>query len=239
MFVLSRRSAAPVLSLIAIALVSATGCTGVSMPRWARKIAGNKEDVDPRGNLAPYKVVDALRKDRGELASAPVDRQQAKAAELAAMYKNESDPLVRSEIIRTVAKCGSPDAGTTLTAALQDNERDVRIAACEAWADHGGPQAVPSLSGVLRQDRSADVRMAAARALGRMKGPEVVQALGRSLDDPTEMMQDPAMQFRLVQSLRESTGKDFGDSANAWREHLQGGAPPEISTTQRMKLDYF
>lgn len=234
-----RRNAVPILALAALALGSATGCSGHSVPLWVRQMSFNKEDVDPRGNLAPYKVVDAMRNEKEQISSWPAARQEAKAAELAAMFKNEGDPLVRREIVRTIAMCGSTNAGATLTAALQDGERDVRIAACDAWADHGGPQAVPSLSSVLRQDRSADVRMAAARAMGRIKGPEVAQALGRALEDPTQMMQDPAMQYRVVQSLRESTGKDFGDNVSAWREFIQGGTPPEISTTQRMKLDYF
>lgn len=239
MFVEPRRHVSSFSVLALLFLCSATGCAGNSIPAWVRKMSFNKEDVDPRGNLAPYKVVEALRKEREEASSWPAAKQEAKAAEWAAMFRNESDPLVRSEIVRTIAMCGSPNAATTLTAALQDGERDVRMAACDAWASHGGPQAVPSLSSVLRQDRSQDVRMAAVRALGRMKGPEVAEALGRSLDDPTQMMQDPAMQYRIVQALRESSGKDFGDNVNAWREYLQGGSPPEISTTQRMKLEYF
>jgi HEAT repeat protein len=239
MFVELRSYAAPIFVLSAWALCLTSGCAGNSVPAWVRKMSFNKEDVDPRGNLAPYKVVESLRNDRKEAKSWPVAKQEAKAAEWAAMYRNESDPLVRTEIVRTIAMCGSPNAGTTLTAALQDSERDVRIAACDAWAAHGGPQAVPSLSSILRQDSSQDVRMAAVRALGRLKSPESVQTLGRSLDDPTQMMQDPAMQYRIVQALRESTGKDFGDNVAAWREYLQGGSPPEISTTQRMKLEYF
>jgi hypothetical protein len=39
--------------------------------------------------------------------------------------------------------------------------------------------------------------------------------------------------------LRSAADKDFGDDVNAWREFVQGGAPAEISTVQRMKLDYF
>jgi hypothetical protein len=42
-----------------------------------------------------------------------------------------------------------------------------------------------------------------------------------------------------VRSLREITGKDFGDNANAWREYLQNRPPQEISVFERMKLDYF
>ena len=33
--------------------------------------------------------------------------------------------------------------------------------------------------------------------------------------------------------------KDFGDNVAAWREFTRGGTPKEISTAQRMKLEYF
>jgi hypothetical protein len=223
------------ISALAALLVSTWGCAGAMQSNWGRKLAfWNKEDVDPRGALAPYKIVAKLREERETLPSMPPDQQQAKAAELATQYQNESDPLVRAEIVRTISVCGAPQAGTTLTAALQDADRDVRLAACDAWGVHGGPQAVSSLSNLLRHDRSMDVRLAAARALGQLKGPEVVQALAPGLEDP-----DPAMQYRIVQSLRESTGKDFGDNVNAWNEFVRGGSPPEISASERLKLKYF
>jgi HEAT repeat protein len=235
MFAEIKSRTAFVLVGVAALIACTSSCASSSSGNWTRKLAfWNKEDVDPRGALAPYKVVDKLREDRETLPTLPADQQQAKAAELATQYQIESDPLVRAQIVRTISVCGAPPAGATLTAALQDADRDVRLAACEAWGVHGGPQAVPSLSNLLRHDRSMDVRLAAARALGQLKGPEVVQALAPGLEDP-----DPAMQYRIVQSLRESTGKDFGDNVNAWNEFVRGGSPPEISASERLKLKYF
>lgn len=202
--------------------------------RWMHDAFWGKPDSDPSGAPAPRELVEQLQTMQEEIPQMPPEQQQAKAAELAQRYRNESDPILRAQIVRTIARCGSPVAAETLSAALGDSDRDVRIICCDAWAYHGGPLAVPQLSKTLRLDKSNDVRMAAARSLGSLKGPEVVEALAPALDDP-----DPALQYRAIQSLRKSTGKDFGDDVNSWREFAHGGAPAEISTVQRLKLDYF
>lgn len=212
------------------------GCsTTQARPQWQRKLTfWNKEDVDPRGALAPYKRVEQMRETAKKIPSMSPDEQQRHAAELAEAYRVEADPLVRIQILRTIAHCGSPAAGETLQAALHDSERDVRIVACDVWAVHRGPAAMSLLSDVLRRDPSMDVRLAAARSIGKLGGPEAVPALAPALEDPS-----PAMQYRAVQSLREATGKDFGDDAKAWREFAQGGSPQAISTVERMRLDWF
>jgi HEAT repeat protein len=221
-----------------VALLLSATCSGCSSarPEWIQNMAfweGTK-DTDPLGTLAPKQQMTELQELRAALPEKPAEEHRVKAAELAQRYRNESDPLLRAQVVRTIARCASPEAGDTLRAALQDSERDVRIAACEGWGEHGGPQAAGLLGQAVRRDKSPDVKLAAARGLGKLKDPEVATMLAPALDDP-----DPALQYRAVQSLRESTGKDFGDSVAAWREFVRGGAPQEISTAQRMKLDYF
>lgn len=201
---------------------------------WMHNAIWGKPDVDPSGAPTPRELMTRLQTLQKDIPSMSPEAQHAQAVELAQRYRNESDPILRAQIVRTIACCGSPAAGETLAAALGDSDRDVRIACCDAWAVHGGPQAVPNLSTALRHDKLSDVRMAAARSLGRLSGPDVVQALAPALDDS-----DPALQYRAVQSLRNVTGKDFGDDVNAWREFVGGGTPAEISTVQRLKLDYF
>lgn len=217
-------------------MLGLAGCSNTqARPEWIRKITfWEKEEIDPRGNLAPYKRLAALRETKKKVPDMPQAEQQALAAKWADEYRVESDPMVKAQLVRSIALCGSPVAGEILDEASRDSDREIRIAACDAWVLHGGPQMVPTLSNLWRTDPALDVRLAAGRGLGKAKGPDVVQALAAGLEDP-----NPSIQYRAVFSLREATGKDFGDDANAWREFVHGGEPKEISTARRLKLEYF
>ena len=48
--------------------------------------------------------------------------------------------------------------------------------------------------------------------------------LARALEDP-----DPAVQYRVVDSLRQVSGRDLGNDVNAWRAWA---ADPEARDTQ-------
>ena len=231
-----RSTALFIATIAALATLGFTGCSNTqARPDWVRKLTfWEKEEIDPRGNLAPYKRLAALRETKKKLPDMPPAEQQALAAKWADEYRVESDPLVKAQLVRVIAYCGSPVAGEILNEAIRDTDREIRIAACDAWIVHGGPQMVTQLSNIWRTDPAIDVRLAAGRSLGKAEGPEVVKALAAGLEDPS-----PAIQYRAVASLRETTGKDFGDDANAWREFVGGGEPKEISTARRLKLEYF
>ncbi len=82
-----------------------------------------------------------------------------------------------------------------------------------------------------------DVRLEAARALGRHKGPEAAKALALSLEE-----NDPAIQRVAMESLKTSTGKDYGMSVKSWREFLEGGSPkpPDPpSWAERLRQPWF
>lgn len=215
-----------------------SGCSSTrARPEWMQTIAfwDKKEDVAYKGDI-PAKRVEKMREEAKIMATLPQAEQQAKADLWAQQFRNEADPLIRAELVKAIATCGAPAAADTIRAAMNDGTRDVRIAACDAWGKHGGPQAVPQLSIAIHKDASVDVRLAGLRALGTIGGPEALSALGSTLDVEN---QDPAMQYRAIQSMRKISGKDFGDDVAAWREFAKGGAPKEISVVQRAKLDVF
>jgi len=221
----------------ALILLASPGCSMTrARPLWVQNMVfWEEEDKDERyAKETPAMRLDALREQSKTLPNLPEAEHVAVAQKLAQEYRNEADALVRCHQVRAIAQCRSPLAAETLEAALSDSDRDVRIAACDSWGVHGGPKAAAQLSIALRKDSDSDVRLAAARALGKVGGQESIAALAPALEDP-----DPAMQYRAVQSLRQISGKDFGDDANAWREFTRGGNPAEISTVQRMKLNFF
>ena len=237
MFVLpSRRYVA--LSLGLLALLTSNGCSYArARPKWVQSITfWEAKEIDEKYlKKTPAEEIEELRELAEKIPSQTPEEQNRTAADLAQRYRNESDPLVRIELLLAVSRCGAPAAGETLRAGLADSDRDVRIAACHGWGNHGGPSPVAQMSEAISKASSVDVRLAAGRALGQLGGDDAVAALRPALDDP-----DPALQYRAMQSLREITGKDFGDNVVSWREYVRGeGAPAEISLVDRMKLQAF
>ncbi len=188
------------------------------------------------GIPSPAERIAVLRRMRREAASAEPAEQQRISIELAAAFQVEADPLIRVEIVRALAGYRTAASASALKRALDDRDPDVRVAACEAWGERGGPEAAAKLSEVLASDVDVDVRLAAAGALGETGDPGVVVALGESLED-----RDPAMQYRAVEALRKVTGEDFGNDVNRWRQYVQYvkgelPAPPEpISLAERVR----
>lgn len=164
-----------------------------------------------------------LRKRRENVRSLSPEEQERAAVELAARLQEERHPVLRTDIIRTLGELPSPVATEALRAAVNDQEANVRVVACEAWGKRGGEDARVVLAQVLGSDTDVDVRMAATRELGRFKDdPQAMQALKLALDE-----NNPALQFRAVESLRNMSGKDYGADMVAWKEFVDGGNPPE------------
>jgi HEAT repeat protein len=155
------------------------------------------------------------------------------ASELSRALADDPCSIYRAEAVRTLGALGTPAATEGLQRALGDKEASVRIAACRAWGQRGGQESLDALSRVLGKDADVDVRTAAARELASFKDPAVIPALGLALDDP-----DPALQYQVVESLEEVTGKDFGNSVPAWRQYVRDGTVQpreEISIAERLR----
>jgi hypothetical protein len=155
----------------------------------------------------------------------------ATAEQLALEIQREQDPQVRCHIVLALAKAPDAKAAAVLHAGLEDPEESVRIACCEAWGRRGGPEAVQELSSVLQGESNIDVRMAAAKALGETKQAEAVKPLADVLAD-----NDPAIQRRAMESLKNVSGKDYGYNVQSWRQYASGGpqVPKERSVAERL-----
>ena len=148
------------------------------------------------------------------------------AQDLALEFEHESDPLYRIEIVRALGPSKSPAAEGGLRKAVKDPNSNVRIAACVAWRKRGGEAASKVLSEALVGDTDRIVRISAARALGELKDPGTMRSLGLAMEDA-----DPAMQFACVESLKNISGKNYGNNLSAWQELAEGGQPPEEPTS--------
>jgi hypothetical protein len=200
---------------------------------WSRKSWKEDEQYGP----TYYTKRDELRSKRKSMRwMAPGDQERV-AAELAERLKDEPHPVLRSEILRTLALAKSDIAMEALRSATNDTDPDVRVVACEALGQRADQPARQALAQVLGSDTDADVRLAATRELGRFKEDrEAMQALRLALDE-----NNPALQFRAVESLKNMTGKDYGSDLIAWKEFVDGGNPPEpppASIAERLKNLY-
>ena len=216
--------------VLGLVLTSLCGCLDSPIRRlWYRQEWLEDEKFGPTFHAR----LDELRALRSRVEDLGEEEQVRVSNQLLEALAREPSPLYRSEVVRTLAVLPTPAAVEGLRRAIEDSDPSVRIAACEAWARRGGDEALRILSQVVGSDTDLDVRLAATRGLANFKSPAAVRALGLALDDP-----DPALQHRAVQSLKQLTGRDLGDSVPAWRQFVQSGQPPvveEPSIAERLR----
>jgi hypothetical protein len=220
----SVRLASPIIFAGLIAVVLG-GCNGLSGPNrgWASLPWSKKPAETPdkgTGITPPYQRMAELRELEKTGPSKSPDEQQRIGRQLAEQFRTEEDPLIRTQMVRTLTQFKTDEACALLRDAMDDNSTDVRIAACRAWGARKGPEAIELLGKRTADDTNVDVRLAAVRALGETGNPGAVPKLAFALEDT-----DPALQYRAVLSLRKITGKDLGNDVNRWRQYVKGETP--------------
>ena len=214
----------------------AAGASGCAQQQAARQwydpfgLFAKKEEpaVKVKTSAERIKILRELAKNAPKMSPSEQQRAAEEIAD-ALRFGHEDDILVRAQMLRTIANFPTPAADKILTGGLQDPDRDVRVACCEAWGQRGGDEAVRLMAQTLGSDTDVDVRLAAARSLGQLKDPKGVQALGAALDDL-----NPAIQYRAIESLRKISGKSYSDIKD-WRQFAQGRPPEEPSLAARLK----
>lgn len=214
---------------IAACLLLATGCRALSNVPLLRGLAPEKpvppEIVARYGPTAGQRIQEVDRLGKAARKASP-DRQQIIAETLAQQIREEKVPTVRLHIVNAIQNCRTPMASSVLRAALDDEDIDVRIAACKAWGKVGGPEAVELLGRTVGDDGAElEVRLAATSALANVKHPRAVQALGLAIQD----RQDPALQYRAAQSLQQVTGVRHGNNLVAWRNYVSEQGDPFVA----------
>jgi len=168
-------------------------------------------------------AVDRIKeiKDQGMLAAkgTPAEREEI-AQRLAEEIQQESNPVVRQEMIKSIAKCENSIAELVLRAGLNDNDADVQIESCRAWGNWHTSDSVPLLSQLLRNEAAAlDVKLAAVTALADTENEQAVAALSVALEKDS----DPALQHKAVLALQRLTDHRFGNDLVAWRNFVDHG----------------
>jgi HEAT repeat protein len=214
------------LALATVGLLAATGCHHLPASWYYAWHGYPQEPME-----TPHDRVQAYAQLAETAGQKSPEEQERTAQSLADAFGSEEDPLVRAQIVRTLAVYPAASAAATLTRARSDSHDFVRRAACVAWGRRGGPDAVANLAGVLREEKNGDVRQEAVRALGSIADPGAVQALAIALED-----NNVAIQHQAMISLESTTGKYFGKDVNAWRAFAQGQnvTPQDRSIAERV-----
>lgn len=216
-------------------LLALVGCS--NLPTLPTPWSSDSEDSVP-GIVAPSTTLLELKKLAKQGKNASTEQQQATSKKLTEMIKQENDPTIRAQIVRTLGHYNTLLAGEVLAAALLDKETQVRVAGCEAWVRRGRQQmitslggameAVGALSGALNKKNHIDVRLAAAKGLGQIGDSHAVAALAGALGeaDSSWRRTDPALQHRVVRSLEGISGQKYGNDFGAWQQYARGERPP-------------
>lgn len=215
--------------ILGLAIVACSGCS-----RWS--LFGDPSDHVP-GIMLPGERIKAIRQMGKEAREAGPASQEQLAQRLAALYPQEGDPIIRSELVRAASELHSATAATFVRQAAKDSNLDVRLAVCRALEKQSDPESTRVLAEMLGSDVETDVRLAAARALGERNDPTVLASLGAALED-----RDPAVQNRVVQSLRQVAPQDLGNDIDRWRQYAKGepvGPPKPVSLVERMQESLY
>jgi HEAT repeat protein len=210
-------------------LLLLAGCE--SLPSWV-PFQGQTTDTIP-GLVTPAQKMTQLKKLRLDAPESDPEFKRQVVDYLTKCIATEPDPLIRSEIIKTLGEYPIPTAVPVLKAALQDPDADVRIAACDAWGKRPNADAAELLVGILKNDTEQDVRLAAVRGLGQTRDQRAIAALGDMLAES-----DPAMQRRAVLSLQTITGQDLGNNVDRWQKYVKEGNPQPaqpVSIAEKIK----
>jgi HEAT repeat protein len=195
---------------------------GAALPGCnAWPLGGKVSDTVP-GITPPNERIADLKKLAAAPPKDPAERERI-ASEVAAQYPREPDPLIRTHMVDVLGAYPGPTALAALAGAAKDADSDVRIAVCKALARQKGPEATALLRQVFAGNTDVDVRLAAVHALGETRDPVAMATLVPALED-----RDPAMQYRVVESLRKVAPRDLGDNVEQWRQYVGGqSARPE------------
>jgi hypothetical protein len=119
-------------------------------------------------------------------------KSEAAVAELAVISASEADPVIRRQAVAALGRLKGPDVEPALTAALADNDTDVRLRAVRGLRGSGTGTSVQSLAAVLAGDVDPLVRLAALDALTSLPGLTMQQGLARAVADPDARVRDAA-----------------------------------------------
>jgi len=172
-----------------------------------------------------------LIQEKGERgAKAPEAEKEILVAQLMVEYRTSPDQNMRREAVDAMAKIPHPKRDFYMKEMLKDDDPFIRISVLEAIGkSFNGDDRVDILIDRMKADSDKDVRLRATEILGQI-GAGVGKPTAKASPDLKrieaalgEMLLDkvPAVRYQAMKSLRQVTGKDYGENINHWLAYIQ------------------
>tara|TARA_B100000945_G_scaffold260446_1_gene218583 strand:+ start:2771 stop:3478 length:708 start_codon:yes stop_codon:yes gene_type:complete len=215
-------------------LIQSIGCKSRPIVNWnwVNDRAWSEWRDDDRYMTTWHEKESFLEELREDADSLPILEQRRHATALSKQISQEQVPVVRRELVRTLAHFHIVESEAGLKTAMQDSDSDIRLVACKAWGTRPGDVAKTVLLTAVRSDEDTDVQSAALRVLGNFQGQDVFDELKKALKS-----RDPAVQYAGIQGLRIFTGEDWGEDPETWVAGLEGKSPEIIHDGSESLID--
>ena len=213
--------------LFGIALILMSGCaegpmwrTGYLSP-WARQQWANEEKIAPTLFSKKQELQQIAERAKSfdsakNLGSPQLEASQREAAQrLADVAKNDEIVLLRIEAIELLGNFANEISDQALRGASFDRNPEIRKAAVKAMRMRNDAPSLESLSQIVAREADVDVKLLAIEALSQYDDPKAALAIAPLLSN-----RDPAVQFRVAESLGNITGKSFGSDIQAWQRYV-------------------
>lgn len=206
--------------LIAAGLFSSTGCQ--DGPMYALKT------VNPYFTMKEWKEDEAigitdherrkqLTKLAGTIESLPKERQIFWLEHLRAVMTHDPSAEMRRIAVSAAGPVNDELARGVIAMGLKDDSVKVRMEACRALGQRSEEEAAVMLAETVGSETEIDVRHAAMAALANFESQVALDSLRLALAD-----RNPATRHLAMESLRGSTGKNYGDDPQVWIAALEG-----------------
>ena len=215
-------------TLVLVVISGLTGCaegplwrTGYLSP-WIKRQWADEEKIAQ----SLYSKQNELLQIVDQAASGDESAKLRASQQLAEIAEHDEILLLRIKAVELLGNFSNETADQTLRVATVDRDSDVRGAAVRALGMRTDVDSLDMLAGVVERESNVDVKLLAVAALGKFKDLRAAQAIAPLLADA-----DPAVQFRVAQSLGSVTGQGFGADIQAWQRYVEN----QFGTTGNVK----
>ena len=204
-----------VLFLLVAGCILTTGCAEGPLWQTGHFVPWAKNQWEEENKTAATLQSRQRELDQMVQQASSVSQIEQTANRLGEISSRDPVLLIRLHAVSLLGQINHPTAMKHLKTATTDADSRIRIAAIHALSQMSADIAIPQLQEVIGSDTDVDVRLSATKALGNFSEPSAAAALSIALAD-----NNPAIQYRAIESLKTITGQKLGTDVVAWQNYL-------------------